>query len=213
VFTGDDALPALAGHRSHRSWQRCNHIAAHLNQADYSTSDANGRLERVIGLIAQGVKEGARACDIIIGYADGHVNEFRSADLLIERLRAEGVAPVYRVRNLFDEVVRTVPLQMNYDLVVTCSYHVALTAVLAGCPTCMLVENDYYAQKLAGLVDQLPTTSTLSLPSFASLAGTLTLKTDAEHRREVYARVKFQNDAISRAVSLLLAPAQAMARQ
>ena len=38
-------------------------------------------------------------------------------------------------------------------LTVSCSYHVAMTSLLAGIPTMLLAENRYYAQKAAGLRD------------------------------------------------------------
>jgi hypothetical protein len=70
------------------------------------------------------------------------------------RMSAEGAAPplAFRIRNIFEEVTGG-NLELGGAILLTCSYHVALAGLLANTPTALLVENDDYRQKAAGLAE------------------------------------------------------------
>jgi len=159
-FCGDDALPSLLRLVRQRKPQRDRRIAVHISDAGYSTADSDLRIKRIADVVLEQLKEGACACDLIVGYPDDRINEFGAAKALEAQIRARVQGRLScKIRNIFHEAVHSMPIAMDYDLVVTCSYHVALTAVLAGCPTILAAENDYYNQKFAGIIDQFPSAS------------------------------------------------------
>jgi hypothetical protein len=163
-YTGDDALAALAvgcvnGARAASGLT----IAAHVNLAHYSAGDPDGRLARMTQALATAARHfGAGVtCDLLVAYQSDHVREQEAAERLeacYGRLSNLGEAPAlnFRRRNIFDEAVNGT-FQLRASFLVTCSYHVALSGLLSHCPTLLLVENDYYRQKAAGLAEAFRT--------------------------------------------------------
>jgi polysaccharide pyruvyl transferase WcaK-like protein len=161
-YSGDDALLALAGSLESEA-EPVSRLAAHINCAHYASDGADRRLERVAAVIAAGARHVgvAAGCDLLVAYPAEHVGEQEAARHLEDRylrLVEAGTAPAvsFRVRNIFEEAVRG-RFQFDASLLVTCSYHVALTGLLCRCPTLLMVDNDYYRQKVAGLTEAFGT--------------------------------------------------------
>jgi hypothetical protein len=159
-LSGDDALPALAA--ALQSPAEPPTISAHISLADRSTVSPERRLSRMARALAAaaGHFDVGVTCDLLTastapgGDGKGEADE-ESARRLADaysRLAGEGAAPplVFRVRNLLEEAMGS-NLQLGGALLLTCSYHVALAGLIARRPTVLLVENDDYRQKAAGL--------------------------------------------------------------
>ncbi|HEY8383114.1 MAG TPA: glycosyltransferase [Microvirga sp.] len=158
VFAGDDALYALLCAVPARS-PGSRRIGIHVSRAEYSTANRQARVEQIAALVVKRAGSGPLSCDFLIAYPDDHVDETGAADevhqAILSRLPA-GMQSEFRVRDLYAEALTQPTIEMDYDLVVSCSYHIALTGLAAGCPVVLLAENSYYGQKVAGLFDQDP---------------------------------------------------------
>jgi hypothetical protein len=91
----------------------------------------------------------------VIAYEDPRVSETAQIEQLLhvhcDDLRRSGLRPAEPVNALADVCGDGVTAQRRARLTISCSYHVALTSLLAGIPTVLLAENGYYDQKAAGL--------------------------------------------------------------
>jgi hypothetical protein len=156
-LSGDDALHALSAALQSRA-EREPTIAAHINLADYSTITPDRRLSQMAKALAAaaGHFDLGLNCDLLVASTTSEGSgEEEAAQRLAEgysRMVADGAARplTFRVRNIFKEAVDG-NLRMGGLLLLTCSYHVALAGLLSNCPTLLLVENDDYRQKAAGL--------------------------------------------------------------
>jgi hypothetical protein len=159
-YSGDDALLALvAGCKANAQRYATPSIAAHVNLADYSSPEPERRLQRLVQALAAAARHFAAGvtCELLVAYPSDHVREEEAVwqlQAVYDHMVATGAAPrlSFRVRNIFAEAVSG-SLHFDASFLVSCSYHVALMGLLSHCPTLMLVENDYYRQKAAGLLE------------------------------------------------------------
>jgi hypothetical protein len=93
----------------------------------------------------------------IVAYEDPRVSERRIVSDLLEQkggaLEKAGLQLAEPLDVLEDAIGNDLAGFKRARLTVSCSYHVTLTSLLAGIPTVLLAQNDYYAQKAAGLRD------------------------------------------------------------
>ena len=91
----------------------------------------------------------------VIAYEDPRVSETEQMQSMLRRhgpgLEAAGLTPSEPIHALAEAADDGFASLRRARLTVSCSYHVALTSLLAGIPTVLLAENGYYDQKAAGL--------------------------------------------------------------
>jgi hypothetical protein len=157
-LSGDDAMPALSATLQSRA-EPGSRIAAHIDLTDYSTMAPERRLSRMAKALAAAAEHlgVGGGCDLLVSAphpAGGGEEAVRRLVGAYTRMSAEGVAPplAFRVRNIFEEAVNG-NLKLGGSVLLSCSYHVALAGLLANTPTALLVENDDYRQKAAGLAE------------------------------------------------------------
>lgn len=132
-------------------------LAAHVNLADYSCVDPKQRMRSIaqfLAAAARRIPESGR-CEILVAYPEARIGEDAAGRELIEAYASlvaagEADALTFTIRNLVEELVEG-RCQFHASFLVTCSYHVTLTALLTDCPTVLLAENAYYRHKAAGL--------------------------------------------------------------
>jgi hypothetical protein len=157
-LSGDDALPALSAALQSRADPEPR-IAAHIDLTDNSTIAPERRLSRMAKALAAaaehlGVGVG---CDLLVSTPPPSGGEEEAVQHLVGtymRMAADGAAPplAFRVRNVLEEAMDG-NLELGGSVLLTCSYHVGLAGLLANIPTVLLVENDDYRQKAAGLAE------------------------------------------------------------
>jgi polysaccharide pyruvyl transferase WcaK-like protein len=155
IFSGDDATGYVLNRLS-ASRPRTSDIQAvnvHLSLAGYVTSRAEFMLE----LAADAVETAIRAISgnvlvrLVSAYGDSRTSDTPYLERLRERLAGSpaGIESVECLATLIDDP----SVLVDTDLTISCSYHVALTSLLAGVPTVLLGDNAYYQQKHAGLAE------------------------------------------------------------
>jgi hypothetical protein len=82
-------------------------------------------------------------------YADGRISDVTTLQRLEERFAAAGLEA--RIVPFLDALLDGDSAVADTALTIACSYHVALTSLLAGVPVINLYENAYYLEKLEGL--------------------------------------------------------------
>ena len=179
-YSGDDSLLALAASfKDGDQLGAAPSIAAHINLADYSSDDPDRRLERIAQALATAARHfgAGLTCNLLIAYPSDHVREQEAAGRLVafyESLVVAGELPplTFQVRNIFEEAVNGT-FHFGASFLVTCSYHVALTGLLSHCPTLLLVENDYYRRKAAGLAEAFKTHRFATVQKGEDVGGTV----------------------------------------
>lgn len=163
ALAGDDAIPCLLGAPTDPETV----VNLHLNYGDWVSDDPEAMAARIVALLqALGERSGARLdLQPVVAYEDSYVSERRSLSALLGRheaeLRASGLDPIEPLDALADAADNGLARFARARLTVSCSYHVALTSLLAGIPAVLLVENAYYDQKAEALRDLFELDDTL----------------------------------------------------
>jgi polysaccharide pyruvyl transferase WcaK-like protein len=181
VWTGDDAAieitrrmaaePADSGRRR---------LGCHASLASYTTADREMRKV----LFAEGVARIAAAadrpisCEFLIAHRSDFVEEEYHATLVEQEIASlaevrKFPCPVFSRRVLGFEPGKDL-ISFPYDIVITGSYHIALTGLIKGIPTALLETNAYYAQKALGLTEWFgspPLTVVRCAEDFQTLLG------------------------------------------
>ncbi|HEX6229011.1 MAG TPA: hypothetical protein VFZ41_06055, partial [Solirubrobacterales bacterium] len=94
----------------------------------------------------------------VAAYEDPRVSETLQVTALLERrgaeLEASGLTPAPAPLDILEDAAdNSLGRFRRARLTISCSYHVALSSLLAGIPTILLAENPNYEQKAAGLRD------------------------------------------------------------
>jgi hypothetical protein len=154
-LTGDDALPEL----DFGPAVPAPVVNLHLNDGDWVSDDPDSMTARVVELLRQVGRASGESLFLqpVIAYEDPRVSERRVVAELLERhgdeVESAGFRLVSPLEILTDATGNELGAFRRARLTVSCSYHVALTSLLAGMPTVMLAENAYYDQKAAALRD------------------------------------------------------------
>ncbi|HEY7456957.1 MAG TPA: polysaccharide pyruvyl transferase family protein [Solirubrobacterales bacterium] len=154
-LAGDDALPFLLG----SDGEPGRVVNLHLNDGSWIGEEAARIREAVVDLVRGlgGVDSASLELQPVIAYEDPRISERRIVADLLERhggeLEAAGFELGEPLDVLEDALDNGLGAFRRARLTVSCSYHVTLTSLLAGIPAVMLAQNEYYAQKAAGLRD------------------------------------------------------------
>jgi polysaccharide pyruvyl transferase len=152
-LTGDDALPAL----SFGPATPAPVVNLHINDGHWVSDEPGAMAARVVALLRQVGRASGAPLELqpVIAYEDHRVKESRVVAQLLARhggdLESSGLRPKPPLDILSDATGNELGAFRGARLTVSCSYHVALTSLLAGIPTVMLAENAYYDQKAAAL--------------------------------------------------------------
>lgn len=144
--SGDDTVGLLAGRRMRDRWAptAAGTVVVHVSGASHVTADAWALSESVATLL-----RAIRPARIrpLSAYEDWWISDREMVTGMLARLGDEATE--------IDNVVSWPDYSTfgGAELTVTTSYHVALTSLLASTPVVLVVENDYYRQKAAGLVE------------------------------------------------------------
>jgi hypothetical protein len=153
-LAGDDAVPFLK--RQPAAARAA--INLHVNDGVWVSEDSEETLRAVTGLVGElGAADGSFELQPVIAYEDPRVSERRLVSELLQqngrKLGKAGLNLAEPVDVLDDAIGNGLARFGAARLTVSCSYHVALTSLLAGIPTVLFAENEYYEQKAAGLRD------------------------------------------------------------
>jgi Polysaccharide pyruvyl transferase len=155
VLSGDDALPLLdLGPAVPEDL-----VNLHLNGGDWVSDEAEAMIGRVIAIVRRLGEASSRPLELqpVVAYEDDRVSEASLISEVLGRHRDDlgqvGVTPITPLEVLADASHNGLAGFRRARLTVSCSYHVALTSLLAGIPTMLLAGNRYYEQKSAGLRD------------------------------------------------------------
>ena len=116
-------------------------------------------IARVISILRRLGEASSRPLELqpIIAYEDNRISEASLVSEVLARhgddLERSGVTPARPLDVLADALRNRLAGFRRGRLTVSCSYHVAVTSLLAGIPTMLLAENRYYEQKAAGVRD------------------------------------------------------------
>jgi polysaccharide pyruvyl transferase WcaK-like protein len=158
VLTGDDAVGVIAPVAEAPTEPRATEaltVNVHLCGEGWVTDDRQRQLEFISRLLAALGQESGVPVDLqpVIAYEDSRISERPGITRLTAALRDAG-----SVRVVADPLVlrpaaiaAQAKLLRRADLTVGFSYHVVLTSLMLGVPAALLCENEYYAQKAAGL--------------------------------------------------------------
>jgi hypothetical protein len=152
-LTGDDATPRLCFGPAAADPV----VNLHVNEGDWVSDRAGEMVERIVALLRELGRAFAAPLELqpAIAYEDPYVSEGRAVASLLERygeaLGGEGIRAANPVDLVEDATANGLGRFRRARLTVSCSYHVTLTSLLAGMPAVLLVDNDYYDQKAAGL--------------------------------------------------------------
>lgn len=155
VVSGDDALPLLDHGPAVPEYV----VNLHINAGDWVNDEPEAMLGRVVAILRRLGEASSRPLELqpVIAYEDNRISEARLISEVMERhgrdLELAGLTPTPPLDVLADATGNGLARFRRARLTVSCSYHVALTSLLAGIPTMLLAGNPYYDQKAAGLRD------------------------------------------------------------
>jgi hypothetical protein len=155
VLSGDDALPLLDRGPAVPE----DLVNLHLNAGDWVSDEAEAMIGRVIAILRRLGEASSRPLELqpVIAYEDDRISESSLISEVLGRHRSDleevGVTPAAPLEVLADASHNRLAGFRRARLTISCSYHVALTSLLAGIPTMLLAGNRYYEQKSAGLRD------------------------------------------------------------
>lgn len=154
-LAGDDALPFL----DREPIESQPIVNLHVNDGSWVSDDPAPIGGKVVALLRElgGAAGEPLELQPVIAYEDPRVSERSVVTSLLdhqgEQLQDAGLTPVEPLDILDDALANDLSRFRRARLTVSCSYHVTLTSLLAGIPVVLLAQNDYYAQKAAGLRD------------------------------------------------------------
>ena len=132
-------------------------VNLHLNAGDWVSDEPEAMIGRMVAILRRVGETSSHPLQLqpVIAYEDDRISEARLISEMVERygqdLEQAGLTPVRPLNVLADATENGLARFRRARLTVSCSYHVAMTSLLAGIPTMLLAENRYYAQKAAGL--------------------------------------------------------------
>jgi hypothetical protein len=134
-------------------------INIHLNSGHWVSDEPEEMIARVVAMLRRLGEAWGRPLELqpVVAYEDDRISEAGQVAELIERYRRDlegaGLTPIPPLELLADAAGDDLRRFRRARFTLSCSYHVALTSLLAGIPTMLLSENRYYDQKSAGLRD------------------------------------------------------------
>jgi hypothetical protein len=154
-LAGDDATPFLARPPAESKAV----VNLHVNDGTWISDEPESLPGKVVRLVRDLGMASEEPLELqpVIAYEDPRVSERRIVSNLLEQrgdeLEGAGLELAEPLDVLDDAIGHDLASFRRARLTVSCSYHVTLTSLLAGIPTVLLAQNDYYAQKAAGLRD------------------------------------------------------------
>jgi len=157
-LSGDDAYSDILKHLKKPEDGEKSIVAIHVNLNPYSTENVRDRLEQIASLLGAAHKYLGNdiRCRMLVAYNGTYGSEPEAVakfKAMYQEMAASGLVPhvSFEDVDLFGALIDGDPLSFGH-LVISCSYHVALSGVLSGCPTLLLAENKYYEHKAQGLL-------------------------------------------------------------
>jgi hypothetical protein len=158
ILQGDDALPAIARMIQSVGQPSKPSIGIHVSNAYYTTGDPLARFETLAAVAEAAISNLGHGGELInlIAYKDNHIDE---------SIQARDFQKYFNERNAnatdswsfscisLLESLSLNSLTMPFDLVISCSYHVAFTALVSLIPVIFIVDVPYYDQKAMGLLN------------------------------------------------------------
>jgi hypothetical protein len=134
-------------------------VNLHLNDGTWIRNQPESLPGKVVALVRELGLASEEPLELqpVIAYEDPRVSERRIISNLLEQrggeLEEAGLKLAEPLDVLEDAIDNELATFRRARLTVSCSYHVTLTSLLAGIPAVLFAQNDYYAQKAAGLRD------------------------------------------------------------
>ncbi len=158
ILQGDDALPAIIRMRQRVSRPLKPRVGVHVSAADYTTGDPQARFEMLADALeaASSILGSGGELVNLVAYQDQHIDEatyiheFRGS---IAKRNTEPLSDWSVAELSLLECLQSENIAMPFDLVISCSYHVAYTALTFGVPVIFITDVPYYEQKAAGLLE------------------------------------------------------------
>lgn len=153
VLAGDDAVPFL----TRRQTDSDPVVNVHINSGTWVSEEPESLEERIATLLRELGRASTTGFELqpVIAYEDPRVSEREIAGAFVETeggsLEGAGFVLAEPLDILDDALEHGLSTFRRARLTVCCSYHVALTSLLAGIPTVLLAQNAYYEQKSKGL--------------------------------------------------------------
>lgn len=154
VLGGDDATPLVSSSEPAKAGAVVN---LHLNMGGWVSEDPGRRaatVARILGALGD-AHDGPLTLRPVIAYEDPRISERAGLERFLDDhggdLERDGLVPVAPLDLLEDAVGGGLAVFRRARVTVCCSYHVALTSLLAGIPAVLVSSNRYYDQKAAGL--------------------------------------------------------------
>ena len=153
VVSGDDAVPLLHLGPAVPEYL----VNFHINAGEWVSDQPEAVIGRVVAILRRLGEASSRPLELqpVIAYEDDRISEARLISEVMERHRRDleraGLIPAPPLDVLADATGNSLARFRRARLTVSCSYHVAVTSLLAGIPTMLLAANRYYEQKAAGL--------------------------------------------------------------
>lgn len=154
-LAGDDSTPFLV----HQPAAPGPVVNLHLNDGTWISNEPQSLPGKVVALV-RGLglaSEEPLELQPVIAYEDPRISERRIVSRLLEQRGSEleeaGLLVTEPLDVLEDAIDNDLAAFRRARLTVSCSYHVTLTSLLTGIPAVFFAQNDYYAQKAAGLRD------------------------------------------------------------
>ncbi|MEX2553059.1 MAG: polysaccharide pyruvyl transferase family protein [Actinomycetota bacterium] len=171
-LTGDDAVGFLAQYVAgpppfSTEWPPTAgfRINVHLNDHEWVTDDPEGLMVFVATFLEELAQVARQPIVVqpIMGYEDPRISERPGIDRFAALCRQKGLGIEEAILLRPASMNACVPVLRQAALTVSCSYHIALTSLLLGVPTAIVVGNPYYRQKAAGLQSDFSLPDTLLL--------------------------------------------------
>lgn len=170
LASGDDAVAVLAAPPPQSGWPPMEgplRLNLHFVQHPWVSDDPEGLFTFYAGLLSGIAKRTDRRLLVqpLIAYQDPRVDE-RPGLARLGAVCREGDIELAEPLLLRTGSLAAAAEQLAAaSLTISCSYHVALSALLLGVPTALITDNDYYTQKASGLSADFGLPTELSLRS------------------------------------------------
>lgn len=200
-LAGDDAMPFFF----HPPVETSLIVNLHVNDGSWISDEPGSMRGKIVALVQELGRASAKPLELqpLIAYEDPRISERRIVSELLEQhggsLEEAGLTALEPLDVLEDAIGNDLAAFRRGRLTVSCSYHVTLTSLLAGIPTVMLAQNDYYEQKASGLRDLFELSPTLVgvQGSAADAPAAIEALQDGPARSALLEHLKTQSEKLS----------------
>ena len=167
--SGDDAVGLLAKARAvaEPAAEDELRVNLHFGEHEFFSPEPDAVRDFVVAFLAAlGREAGRTICALpLIAYVDRHIDERPGLERLTAACEAAGIAVEEPLLLAPTTIAETGPEIARASLTLSCSYHVALTSLMSGVPIVGMRENEYYGQKVEGLLESFGLPQDLAVDS------------------------------------------------